>query len=142
MRLCRKWAKALLLVSCAAAASDGPPHPDVRPVLSEALPKLDAGRLQVSLVEVAYRPGGYSASHRHPCPVVAYVVQGAIRSQLQGQAERTYRAGEAFYEAPNGNHLVSANASEGEPAKLLAFFVCDGARPLSVADGAQEGKTP
>ena len=42
-----------------------------------------------------------------------------------------YNAGQSFYEIPNGVHLVSANASSTEPAKLLAFFICDRDAPLS-----------
>ena len=37
----------------------------------------------------------------------------------------TYKAGESFSELPGGRHSVSANASETEPAKLLAVFVVD-----------------
>jgi quercetin dioxygenase-like cupin family protein len=37
----------------------------------------------------------------------------------------TYKAGENFSELPGDRHSVSANASETEPAKLLAVFVLD-----------------
>ena len=37
----------------------------------------------------------------------------------------TYKAGESFSELPGDRHSVSANASETEPAKLLAVFVVD-----------------
>ena len=36
-----------------------------------------------------------------------------------------YKAGESFSEMPGDRHGVSANASETEPAKLLAVFVVD-----------------
>ena len=36
-----------------------------------------------------------------------------------------YKAGESFSEKPGDRHGVSANASETEPAKLLAVFVVD-----------------
>jgi len=36
-----------------------------------------------------------------------------------------YRAGESFAEMPGDHHGVSANASDTEPAKLLAVFVVD-----------------
>ena len=45
--------------------------------------------------------------------------------QVKGEPEAIYRTGESFYEAPYGVHLVSANASDKEPAKLIAYFVCD-----------------
>ena len=57
--------------------------------------------------------------------------KGHSRTQVQGEAEAVYKAGQSFYEPPNSVHLVSANASQTEPAKLLAYFVCDHDAPLS-----------
>jgi quercetin dioxygenase-like cupin family protein len=51
---------------------------------------------------------------------------------VKGEPEAIYRAGESFYEAPNGVHLVSANASSTEPAKLVAYLICDHDAPLSI----------
>jgi quercetin dioxygenase-like cupin family protein len=106
-------------------------HPSARLALSHALPALNGEKLAVSVVEVTYGPGEASAPHSHPCPVIAYVAEGEIRSQVEGQPEAVYKAGETFYEAPNGVHAVSANASQTKPAKLVAFFVCDHDTPLS-----------
>jgi quercetin dioxygenase-like cupin family protein len=103
-----------------------------RIVISQALGKLDGDHLKVTLVEVNYGPGEGSMPHSHPCPVIAYVAEGAIRSQVKGGPEKIYKAGESFYEPANGVHQVSANASKTEPAKLLAYFVCDRDVPLSM----------
>lgn len=104
-----------------------------RMVLSQALPKLASEHLTAALVEVSYGPGAGSAPHSHPCPVIGYVVEGALRSQVKGQPETIYKAGESFYEAPNAVHLVSADASSTEPVKFVAYFLCDHDTPLSVA---------
>jgi quercetin dioxygenase-like cupin family protein len=109
-----------------------------RIALSHALPPLDGSQLEATVVEVTYGPGGASSPHTHPCPVIGYVVQGALRSQVKGEPEATYTAGESFYEAPNSVHLVSANASNKRPVRFLAYFVCDRKTPLSVA--VPEGK--
>jgi quercetin dioxygenase-like cupin family protein len=111
-----------------------------RVVLSQPLAKLNGNHLKAILVEVNYGPGEASSPHSHPCPVIGYVVQGAIRSQVKGQPEKTYRAGETFYEQANGVHAVSANASSTEPAKLLAYFVCDHDAPLSVNVAGSTGQ--
>jgi quercetin dioxygenase-like cupin family protein len=104
-----------------------------RIVLAEALPAMDGNHLKATLVEVNYGPGESSAPHSHPCPVIGYVVAGALRTQVRGEQEVLYQAGESFYEPANGVHVVSANASQTEPAKLIAYFVCDHDAPLSVA---------
>jgi len=103
-----------------------------RVAISHALPTLDGAHLEAKLVEVTYAPGQASLPHSHPCPVVGYVIEGAVRMQVKGEAEMTYRAGDTFYEAPNGVHAVSANASTTERARFLAYFTCDKATPLSV----------
>jgi quercetin dioxygenase-like cupin family protein len=43
-----------------------------------------------------------------------------------------YHAGGAFYEAPNQVHQVSANASQTDSVRFLAYFTCDRDTPLSV----------
>jgi quercetin dioxygenase-like cupin family protein len=103
-----------------------------RVALAHALPKLDGTRLKASVVEVHYGPGEASPQHSHPCSVVGYVVEGAIRTQVKGEPEAIYKAGEAFYEAANGIHEVSANASQTQPATFIAYFVCDHETPLSI----------
>jgi hypothetical protein len=51
---------------------------------------------------------------------------------VKGEPEMIYKAGESFYEAPNGVHQVSANASSTESAKFIAYLICDRDTPLSV----------
>jgi quercetin dioxygenase-like cupin family protein len=120
--------------TCAAVVLQGQTAPDARTriVFSQSLPQLDAAHLKVTTVEVTYPPGGSSAPHSHPCPVIGYVLRGAVRMQVKGGPVSIYRPGDSFYEAPNGVHQVSANASTKEPAVFLAYFICDHEGPLSV----------
>ena len=106
---------------------------NARVAISHALPRMDADHLDAKVIEVTYQPGASSPAHSHPCAVLAYVAEGAIRSQVNDEPERVYKVGETFYETPNGVHRISANASQSEPAKLIAFFVCDHEGPLTVA---------
>src|SRR5256885_13232509 len=110
-----------------------------RLVLSRSLQVMKGDRLKITVLEVTYAPGAASPAHSHPCPVVAYVVSGAIRAQVKGEPEAVYRAGDSFFEAANGVHQISANASRTEPAKFLAYFLCDHETQLSVppVDGSK-----
>ena len=46
-----------------------------------------------------------------------------------------YRAGDSFYEEPGAHHTISENASESQPANLLAVFIVDAEdRPLTLPD--------
>lgn len=92
----------------------------------EPIPHLPGKRLVSHVVD--YEPGASSAAHRHPDSafIYAYVVSGAIRSQVGDEPARVYRAGEAWFEKPGSHHRVSENASDTEPARLLAVLVVDG----------------
>ena len=113
------------------AAADTARAPRVARLLEQPLPAMRGDSLKVTVLEVTYAPGGASAPHVHPCPVFGYVAAGALRMQFKGLPERVYRAGESFYEAAHGGHLVGRNASATEPARLVATFVCDQGGPLS-----------
>ncbi len=110
----------------------------VRDILSRALPPLKGDRVKVTMLEVTYSGGGFSRPHRHPCPVIGYVLDGALRTGVGETPEAIVHAGETFYEAPNGLHRVSANASASGPVRFLAFFLCDNDKPLSVAEPSGE----
>lgn len=118
------------LAGCTAVhATDQPESANV--VLTQTVAPLDGANLKVTVVEVRYGPGGHSAPHSHPCPVVGYVIEGAYRTQVKGGQVEVLRAGQSFYEPANGVHQVSANASDREPVRFLATFVCDRSAPLS-----------
>ena len=76
-----------------------------------------------TVITVDYPPGAESESHVHPGSVFAYVLEGAVVSQLQGEKAVTYTKGQSWYESPKHPHVVSKNASKTEPAKLLVFLL-------------------
>jgi quercetin dioxygenase-like cupin family protein len=94
-------------------------------VYQHALPNVPGKSVKGVLVE--YGPGGYSPGHTHAKSAFIYatVLDGAIRSKINDGPEKTYKAGENFSELPGDRHGVSANASQTQPAKLLAVFVVD-----------------
>jgi quercetin dioxygenase-like cupin family protein len=63
------------------------------------------------------------------------VLSGANRSQVNDEPAKVYQVGESWYEVPGSHHRVSENASDREPASLLAVFVVDSNdRPLTIPD--------
>ena len=83
-------------------------------------------------VLVEYGPGGYSPSHTHARSALIYatVIEGEIRSKVNDGPEKIYRTGENWTELPGDHHVVSANASDTKPAKILAVFVVDDQDPV------------
>jgi quercetin dioxygenase-like cupin family protein len=94
-------------------------------VYQHELPNVPGKSIKGVLVE--YGPGGYSPGHTHPRSAFIYatVLAGAVRSQVNDGPVTTYEAGQSFSELPGDRHAVSANASDTEPARLLAVFVVD-----------------
>jgi quercetin dioxygenase-like cupin family protein len=123
---------AVLTAALVAGAASPDGRTQSRKAFSGKLPALDGQHLEATIVEVTYAPGGANPAHRHPCPVVGYVLEGVVRMQVKGKPEQIYKPGDTFFETPADVHLVSANASQDAPARFLAYFVCDRATPLSV----------
>ena len=107
------------------ALADAPKNAKVTLVYQHELPNAPGKSIKSVLVE--YGPGGYSPAHMHAKSAFIYatVLEGAIRSQVNDGPVTVYKAGQSFSELPGDRHSVSANASETEPAKLLAVFVVD-----------------
>jgi quercetin dioxygenase-like cupin family protein len=108
---------------CMSADSTGSTLDKVEPIASYPLPNVPGKR--VTVVRVFYGPGGFTRPHRHAGSVTAYITKGEIRSQLGGSPVEVFKVGQSFFEPPGATHLISANASNTEPAELVAVFVAD-----------------
>lgn len=109
----------------------------VKVAFAHTLPNVDGKKIVA--VTVTYPPGGKSLPHHHAASafIYAYVLSGAIRSQVGSDPAKVYHAGEGFYEMPGSHHSVSENASDNEPASILAVFVVDSKdEPLTTPDKA------
>ncbi|WP_226575675.1 cupin domain-containing protein [Acuticoccus sediminis] len=114
-----------ILLLPAAASADSPENAAVKVVYDQPLPNVPGKSMRGVVVE--YAPGGSSPAHTHPDSAFIYatVLEGAIRSAVNGGPVTVYRAGDSWSEFPGDHHSVSENASATEPARLLAVFVLD-----------------
>jgi quercetin dioxygenase-like cupin family protein len=119
--------------SVASAAEHAQVHESVAPQFSHAIPNVQ-GKTFTSAI-VTFPPGAKAAPHRHgDAFVYAYVLSGAVRSQLDGAPARIYRTGEDWFEPPGAHHVLTENVSGSASAKLLVVFVADAGVPLKVPD--------
>src|SRR4030095_14654443 len=118
-----------------AQTQSGPPAPagpSLPPVFKHDLPNVTMDDWEVTVSYVDYAPGRVGAAHRHPGFVLAYVLEGAVIAKISGQGEeKTYTAGQMFYEQPGATHEVSKNASPTQPARLLAMIFAKKGSPLT-----------
>ncbi|HEY1382072.1 MAG TPA: cupin domain-containing protein [Dongiaceae bacterium] len=127
----------LATVALTPAWADDAHKSKVTVVFDHLLPNVPGKSMKGVLVE--YGPGASSAAHTHPHSAFIYatVLEGAIRSQVNDGPVTVYHAGQNFAEMPGDHHSVSANASDTEPAKLLAVFVVDTDETNLVIEDAQ-----
>jgi quercetin dioxygenase-like cupin family protein len=95
------------------------------PVFRRDLPNVSLDGWEITVNHVDYPPGRVGQPHQHRGFLFAYVLEGSVIAQVLGDGVsdevRTYRAGEMFYEPIGATHQVSRNASETQPARLLAI---------------------
>ncbi|OBK91699.1 cupin [Mycobacterium asiaticum] len=86
-------------------------------------------------VVVEYPPGSAGAPpHRHPGgPAFGYVLEGEMLFEVEGEAPRVVRAGEAFWE-PGGDviHYRDANHRDDVKVKFVVTMLCVPGQPMLV----------
>jgi quercetin dioxygenase-like cupin family protein len=115
----------IIAATCAALAFWMVGPASAAQLFNGVIPNIPGKSLTVG--EVNYAPGQATPPHTHAKSafIFAYVVSGAIESKVNDGETRIYHAGESWIEPPGATHSISRNASQTEPAKLLAVFVVD-----------------
>jgi len=135
IRVLRAGPLALLALALGALPASTQDLEQVKVVFQHVLTNAQ-GKSMVAVL-VTYPPGGKSAAHHHAPSsfIYAYVLSGTIRSQVGDEPAKIYKVGESFSELPGSYHRISENASDKEPASLLAVFVVDSKdTPLTIPD--------
>ena len=116
-----------------------PPGVEVVTTLPEAAAWIPAGA-EARTIRVTLAPGDPGAPpHRHPGPVFGYVTQGEILFELEGQAPRVLKAGDALFE-PGGDviHLHGANNLPDAQSQLVVTMFAPPGTPILTVVSAEE----
>lgn len=118
-------------------AQQAPPAPPsgvtVRPVLQTTttmtgqLLTFPLFRNQVGAVIVELAPGGQTGAQRFQDPAVVYVLDGAVTVEVEGQAPRSFAAGQAF--VPPLGRLANATNRGTTTLRFLTTTFGDARRP-------------
>jgi quercetin dioxygenase-like cupin family protein len=87
--------------------------------------KLDGKKSKVTVWELERAPGASSPPHRHPGPVLGYVLEGELEVALGDGPVKTYKAGQMWYEPARILHRVSRNPSKTKNVRFLAILFSD-----------------
>jgi quercetin dioxygenase-like cupin family protein len=100
------------------------------PVASHAIG--DAPGKTLTSVLLSVPPGAKANAHKHAGVVFGYVIEGAVCSEITGDAGlRPYTAGQSFFEPPGSHHLGFTNPGL-ITAKVLVTQVADTGATLTM----------
>jgi quercetin dioxygenase-like cupin family protein len=99
---------------------------------------------KVDIREINLAPDQKGPLHKHPCPVVGYIISGTIYFQVKGDSARILKAGDPFYEPANTVVTHFDNASPTAPAKFVLNYLMNEEKQFIILldDKEQEIKLP
>jgi quercetin dioxygenase-like cupin family protein len=104
-------------------------------VIQSVTPPFIPANAEVMTVILEWPPGDPGAPpHRHPGgPAFGYVLEGEVLFELEGQAPRVLKTGEAFWE-PGGDviHYSDANNRPDVRLRFVVNMLCVPGRPMLV----------
>jgi quercetin dioxygenase-like cupin family protein len=86
---------------------------------------LTDGRIvaQVEVQRLTLPPGGKTGLHRHPCPVISFVLEGSVTVQVLGEEPHTFTVGQTVFEPADTTIQRFDNASDSAPAIFIATYL-------------------
>lgn len=95
-----------------------------KPLLEQELKeKLNDKQGKIVVLELESAPENASRPHRHPGPVVGYVLDGELEVAVDDGPVKVYKKGEVWFEPARALHRVNRNPSKTKPARFLAFML-------------------
>nr|QIY65939.1 cupin domain-containing protein [Streptomyces sp. RPA4-2] len=119
---------------------DGPSWTRAAKMLQDASPITVPEGASAMTIHAEWEPGDPGTPpHRHSGPAFGYVVEGAVRFELEGEPERVIEAGGTFWE-PGGDaiHYQDGNALADARTRFVVTMLCAPGRPmLELVDEAE-----
>jgi quercetin dioxygenase-like cupin family protein len=88
---------------------------------------------EVVLVELNIPPGQRSPGpgHRHPGPVLGYIVEGQMRFAIDNEPEQVLPVGRTFFEPSGAVHTTNGSARTDGPTRAIVFMLVPKGSPLT-----------
>jgi quercetin dioxygenase-like cupin family protein len=123
--------KVMFCVAVAAVMASVPavaqqPEPVKRTVLQKN--DFPGDKMSTLLVLIDIAPNFLVAKHTHPGLETGYVADGQITLTVDGQPEKTFKAGDSYTNPTSVPHIAKAGP---QGVKLIATFIVDKDKPLA-----------
>jgi quercetin dioxygenase-like cupin family protein len=83
------------------------------------------------LLELNFQPGVSAPEHRHPGPIIGYVVNGEMRTAINHEPDQIVPAGGTFFEPHGALHTAFSSAKPDAPVHAVAVLVVPKGSPLT-----------
>ena len=124
-----------LLLSAPALAQQAPSAPDgFRTNLLLETPLRGTPQRTYRLYTIELAPGATTPRHMHPGDEIALVTAGAVSLEMDGEAPKTYQAGEVLHPQPMKPHQAR-NISTTQIARLTVSSITETGRPSTMMVG-------
>jgi quercetin dioxygenase-like cupin family protein len=120
---------ALIGTNSTAFSQTAPPKEHV--LVRKDLSTYAGNDMMLTVRELELAPGAGGEKHRHPGPVVVFVLSGSVEVHLDGQPPKVFHAGESFSEDAHQLHISTRNVSSTEPVRLLSYVLSRKGEPLT-----------
>ncbi|HXE16664.1 MAG TPA: cupin domain-containing protein [Stellaceae bacterium] len=88
------------------------------------------GEAEITTMIVTIPPGGATALHKHPVPIVGYILEGELEVRAAGGKVNRYKAGDSVVEAFGVAHR-GTNIGDG-PCRILVTVIGVKGQPYAV----------
>jgi quercetin dioxygenase-like cupin family protein len=86
---------------------------------------------EIIVKRIELKPGAAAPPHMHPGMVTGYVETGTLEFQIKGEALKTLKAGDTFFEPPGSHHIVARNPDPAAKTVVIAFVINPKGAPVS-----------
>lgn len=87
-------------------------------------------RNEIRALVAELAPGSQVGRHMHPNPTFAYVLEGEVTVEIDGQPPRLYKAGQAWVESLMTWHNALNRGSR--PARFLVVYAAEEGKPTAI----------
>lgn len=119
----RRFLFAVLLLGMTASFAAGTALVKEHILLRKDLSSYTGSDMMLTVRELEFPPGAVGQKHRHPGPVVVYVLSGSVEVHLDGHSPKIFHAGESFSENAHQLHISTRNMSKTKPVRLLSYII-------------------
>jgi quercetin dioxygenase-like cupin family protein len=85
--------------------------------------------IQLNNPPAATAPTG--PGHRHPGPVLGYILEGQMRFAIDNEPDQVVPAGSTFFEPSGAVHTAGGSARADAPARAVVFMLVPKGSPLT-----------